>query len=245
MLLIEKTEIKGTKERTVERQKDDSLLVRFKLMSAEQENENNRIYPRPVLKKAVEDLRARLTQRKNVFAALGHKDDGMELDDVASTLEDIEMTGDDVYATSRILPTAKGKNLLTIIKHGGSVGVSSRGKGEMDGNRVKSFELLGFDWTPDPGFSTFVGRSNIVECRIPDPPKRRKGPGIFEIKISEEAIEKRFNVAKLMGYRGSLEAYKRTLDPAHQRLRTKYNLAREAGYRGTFDDYKTKVAKKS
>ena len=152
-LFIEQATILDKASRTLT-QDDKALLVKFKLMSAETENANARVYPAAVLRKAVEDLKARLAKKKASFAMNKHKDDE-NVDDVAAVLDDVTMEGNDVFAVAKILPTQRGKNVQAILRHGGAVGVlgkvlrSGEGWHRSSGRRAQGFRLLPRPWLRD------------------------------------------------------------------------------------------------
>ena len=205
-------------------QDDKALLVRFKLMSAEMQNENDRVYPRGVLAKAVEDLKARIAKRKSSFALNAHKEDGEpeEVDDVSAVLEDVEMQGLDVFATARILPTVRGKNVQAILRHGGSVGVSAKCHGAVKDGRVQPGLILkGFDFVTSPGFGTFVGKSNIIESVTVEEEDTSGAVTLDELEamglvdqvpVEEEVrLQKRYNFALTAGFKGTLEEYSKSV----------------------------------
>jgi len=181
-------------------EKGDSIRVRFPLMAADSENLNKRTYPLQVLADAVKDLKARVTRRLATYAANQHKDDGMEVDDVSAVLEDVEMSDRMVIAKAKILPTQRGKNIMAILKAGGVLGVSAKGRGEVKEGKVQpGYRLDGFDFTLSPSFRSFVGPNSILES-----------VSIMVDDLDEEIIKKRFEKAWDAGYRGSFEAYRKT-----------------------------------
>lgn len=219
-LLTEKATFLERKNATLTNQDDKSLLVKFRLMGSEEKNENDRIYPTAVLKQAVEDLRSRLAKRKSSFALTIHKDDE-EVDDIAAVLEDVEMTGKDVWATARILPTARGKNVQAIIRNGGALGVSAKCHGKVEKGIVQPGVILkGFDFVTSPGFGTYASKSNIIESvTVEDESDGQvmledlERFGLIEdggqVKVTEEILWRRFEFAVLSGYTGTREQYSR------------------------------------
>jgi hypothetical protein len=252
MELNEQAVLMEKSERTLKAGEDKSLTVRFKLMSAETENLNHRIYPREVLSAAVERLKARIAKRRNSFAASGHKKNGGEVDDATAFLEDIEMTGNDVYATARVVATQKGKNIITLLKNGAALGVSAKGVGTMDGNRVKpGFELLGFDWTLSPGFGTYASKANIVEsvtvgeddgsCTL----KELEAMGLVENDQDPETVLRlKYHTARQAGFSGDFQQFKETFDkPAVDSLtEQKFIEAQRAGYKGSLEEYRAALS---
>ncbi len=222
MELIETTTILDKNARTLTKD-DKSLLVRFKLMSAETENENKRVYPRDVLSKAVSDLKARLAKWKSSFALNAHMDDE-NLDDVSAVLEDVEMTGNDVFATAKILPTQRGKNVQAILRHGGAVGVSAKCHGEVKQGRVMPGLILrGFDFCTSPGFGTYATAGNIIES----------------VTVDEEDGAVTLNELEQMGLtdEGGKEL-------TEEDLRAKYGFALQAGFKGSLEQYRAIHSKK-
>jgi len=187
MLLVEKA---GLDE------KDGVMKLRFPFLIADQASENHRSYPLKVLQAAVADLKARLSKR-STYAGSGHKDN-MELEDVTSIIDDVWMKGNTAHAEVRILPTTRGKTVATILRHGGSIGVSAAGAGQVKDKIVQDgYKLNRFDFCLDPAFNTFVNKSHLFEAKMPD-------------DLDEEIIKKRFEKAWDAGYRGSFEAYRKT-----------------------------------
>jgi len=224
MELIEQVTILDKASRTLT-QDDKALLVRFRLMSAETQNENKRVYPTAVLRKAVEDLRGRLAKRKGSFALNRHQDDE-EVDDVSAVLEDVTMEGNDVFATARILPTEHGRNVQAIIRHGGSVGVSAKCYGAVDeSGRVKPGLILkGFDWCLDPGFHTFASKANILESVTVEDEDNSGAVTLSELeemglvedgqaKVEEQVLRQRYgNAVRLAGYKGDFMSYRKLFE---------------------------------
>jgi len=216
MELTEQVEILEKGSRTLT-QGDKALLVRFRLMSAECENLNHRIYPRDVLASAVSDLKARIAKKKDSFAMCGHKDDE-NVDDITAQLEDVEMINNDVFATAKVLPTQKGRNIIALLTNGAAIGVSAKCTGAMDGNRVKAgLRIRGFDWTLSPGISNFADKSSILESvEVPDETDGAVSEaqlaafGLVEDgPLTEQNARGRFAFAVAAGYQGSFEQYSR------------------------------------
>jgi len=213
-LLTEKQTFIEKKNSTLTTQDDKSLLVKFRLMGAEEQNENKRLYPAAVLKQAVEDLRGRLAKRKSSFAMNGHRDDE-NVDDVAAVLEDVEMTGTDVFATAKILPTQRGQNVQAIIRNGGSVGVSAKCTGSVKEGVVQpGLVLRGFDFTLAPGFGTFATKDSIIESvTVEDETdgavteNQLKEFGLLPPDNSEESRRSRYAFALACGYKRDFQTF--------------------------------------
>lgn len=113
-----------------ERTKDSVLKVKVKFQHAGILNKNNRRYRSELLAREIERIQPDLKAGK-VFGAAYHPKSGeAEVPDVAMIWRSakIEKDGSCVGKVD-ILPTHYGKDAQTIIKAGGSIGISSRGYG--------------------------------------------------------------------------------------------------------------------
>jgi hypothetical protein len=223
MLLTEKTsEIKHT-QLTPD---GDSFRMKVPVLQSDIENANGRKYPFAVVKKAVEDLKAKL-QKRTAYGSTKHEDH-LELDQVSHVVEDVELDKKGlVTAILRIFGTTKGRNLASILKGGGALGVSARGVGETkkDG-KVEviqpGYRLLGVDFTLDPAFSFHVGKEAMV----------------FESRSVEED-DGTVNEAQLKEF--GLEP----LTPLTEAQKAdRYLGALAAGFKGTFEQYCERVLSK-
>jgi len=219
MLLTERTtEIKHT-QLTPD---GDSFKMRVPVLQADVENANKRRYPFAIVKKAVEELKAKL-QKRSAFGSTRHEKD-LEVDQVSHYVEDIELDDKGVaHAILKILPTQRGRNLAAIIKGGGAVGVSARGFGDVDekGQVKPGYRLAGVDFTLDPSFSFRVGK----ECMM------------FESRTEEEETDPAILAAK--GFKTIEEMDKAREQDEEAGLRLKYQVAvRQANFQGSFDEYR-------
>ncbi len=195
----------------LERQKitstDDPMTIEFAFMQSDVANANGRLYPRKTVERAVAaaDQQAK---RLIVFGADRHVDD-FNVDDVSHQLLGLWVEKDGTaWAKAKILPTSRGKNLSTIIRNGGRVGVSLKGFGsvtqkESVGIVGDDFVLSQIDFCLSPSFNTFVGADAITESF--------KGQKIAD-RLTEEQIEKRWREAIKAGYKGTLSQYQQILE---------------------------------
>jgi hypothetical protein len=179
----------------------DSFRMKIPVLAAGVMNGNKRTYGLSVIKKAVNELKARLAKR-STFGSTSHVKD-MELDQVSHVVEDIELDEKSGVANAivRILGTTKGRNLAAIIKGGGAVGVSARGAGDVDekGNVKDGYKLLGVDFCLNPSFAFHVNRAAMFESQsVEDGPK----------ELTEDDLRERWTQAvRFAGYKGTLEQY--------------------------------------
>ena len=155
---------------------DGSVVMRIPFLLGDQTNKNNRRYPTEVLKSAVADLKKRLTAR-TAYGSSAHMKE-LEVNDVAHMVSDVSMEGKQVVGTVKVLPTTRGRNLMTIIRAGGRVGVSARGAGSTvktaDGiDEVQGdYKMSGFDFVLNPSFDLHADAGMIMEsAKIDEEPK--------------------------------------------------------------------------
>ena len=115
-------------------------------------NANQRVYPVKEIAKAVETVQKKIDEG---FPVLGECDHPPELtvnvDRVSHIIENMWMDGPNGYGKLKIVPTPMGNIIRTLIESGATLGVSSRGSGEVgpDGN-VSNFEIVTVDIVAQP-----------------------------------------------------------------------------------------------
>jgi len=115
-------------------------------------NANQRVYPVKEIATAVETVQRKIEEG---FPVLGECDHPPELtvnvDRVSHIIENMWMDGPNGYGKLKIVPTPMGNIIRTLIESGATLGVSSRGSGEVgpDGN-VSNFEIVTVDIVAQP-----------------------------------------------------------------------------------------------
>jgi len=132
-------------------------------MQAEKQNRNNRVYPKPVLEKAVADYVRESVATGRAVGELNHPDGPtINLDKVSHLITDLSWKGNDVIGKAKILETPMGQIVKGLLDGGCQLGVSSRGMGtvgESGGNSTvnEDFVLSTVDIVQDPSApSAFV-----------------------------------------------------------------------------------------
>ena len=115
-------------------------------------NANLRVYPVKEIAKAVENVQGRI---KDGFPVLGECDHPPELtvnvDRVSHIIENMWMDGPNGFGKLKIVPTPMGNIIRTLIESGATLGVSSRGSGEVDNNgNVSNYEIITVDIVAQP-----------------------------------------------------------------------------------------------
>ena len=115
-------------------------------------NANQRVYPVNEIANAVESVQKKIDEG---FPVLGECDHPPELtvnvDRVSHIIESMWMDGPNGYGKLKIVPTPMGNIIRTLIESGATLGVSSRGSGEVNPNgEVKNFEIVTVDIVAQP-----------------------------------------------------------------------------------------------
>ena len=138
---------------------DDSgrTIVKGILQRAGAENQNGRIYPKPILMREAKKYETLIKERR-ALGELDHPDSSViNLKNVSHNVREIHWDNDDLVGTVEILPTPSGNILKELLKAGILLGISSRGMGSVspmhEGENVQvgeDFELIGWDFVSNP-----------------------------------------------------------------------------------------------
>jgi hypothetical protein len=164
-----------------ERTGQSALRVAVKWQHAGIVNGNGRRYPVALLQREMEKLVPAM-EKGMLFGASYHPKGDAELDDISHIWESFKMESDgQCVGVVKVLPTDRGRNAQVLIKHGGRIGMSSRGFGtvtkkteEIDGKQV-TFEEVNDDYKlKSPGDFVLTpsvpdaGIMRIIESRYSD-----------------------------------------------------------------------------
>ena len=132
-------------------------------MQAEQKNRNGRIYPKPIMEKALNKYNTEQVSKGRAVGELNHPEGPtVNLDKVSHKIESLNWKGNDVVGKATILETPMGKIVQGLLDGGVHLGVSTRGMGSLerrgDAMYVKEdFLLNAVDIVQDPSApSAFV-----------------------------------------------------------------------------------------
>ena len=138
---------------------DDSgrTIVKGILQRAGAENQNGRIYPKPILMREAKKYEQLIKERR-ALGELDHPDSSViNLKNVSHNVTDMNFNGDDLVGTVEVLTTPSGNILRELFKNGIKLGISSRGMGSvetMNENGAQEvqddFELIAFDFVSNP-----------------------------------------------------------------------------------------------
>ena len=129
-----------------------SMFIEGIFVQGDVKNANQRVYPVKEIKRAVESVQAKI---KEGFPVLGECDHPPELtvnvDRVSHIIENMWMDGPNGFGKLKIVPTPMGNIIRTLIESGATLGVSSRGSGEVDhSGNVSNYEIITVDIVAQP-----------------------------------------------------------------------------------------------
>ena len=171
----------------VEKAEDGSKnhFIEGVFMQSEAKNRNGRIYPKPIMEKAVDKYVTDQVKTKRSVGELNHPDGPtVNLDKVSHLIESLDWKGNDVVGKARILETPMGMIVKGLLDGGVQLGVSTRGMGSLENKNgvmyVKDdFMLNTVDIVQDPSAPTafvnglmegveWVWNNGILESQVID-----------------------------------------------------------------------------
>jgi len=140
---------------------DNSIMkVLVPFTQVDVKNGNGRIYPKAIMQREVNRVSQDIADGKFLGSADHPKGGNTELNSVSHIVKKMWLEKDGRgWASLSILDTTAGKNLKTIIKAGGKLGVSTRGFGNFDKETSKvkeDYKLAGLDIVANPSFKDGV-----------------------------------------------------------------------------------------
>ena len=154
-VLIERLSHKqaGVKSRIVEG--DDGAKNMFMegiFVQGNVKNANQRVYPVREIANAVESVQEKIDHGFPVPGGCDHPPElTVNVDRVSHIIESMWMDGPNGYGKLKIVPTPMGNIIRTLIESGATLGVSSRGSGEVNpSGEVSNFEIVTVDIVAQP-----------------------------------------------------------------------------------------------
>ena len=152
-------------------------------MQSEAKNRNGRIYPRPIMEKAVDKYVTEQVSKNRAVGELNHPEGPtVNLDKVSHKITELNWKGNDVVGKAQILDTPMGNIVKGLLNGGVQLGVSTRGMGSLEQKNnamyVKDdFVLNTVDIVQDPSAPTafvngimegveWVWNNGIIEAQV-------------------------------------------------------------------------------
>jgi hypothetical protein len=131
------------------------LLVRGILQKATEQNQNGRVYSRPLLEREASKYNELISDRR-ALGELDHPESSVvNLQNVSHNVTKMWWEGDSLLGDVEVLGTPAGNILKELFKSGITLGISSRGMGTTRESKGKTlvnddFELVAFDFVSNP-----------------------------------------------------------------------------------------------
>lgn len=121
-------------------------------MQADIKNRNGRNYPMTEISRAVENGMKRIYETKGLLGELDHPSSlTINLDRVSHVITELRMEGNNAFGKAKLLNTPMGLIAKELVKSGISIGVSSRGAGQVnESGMVNMFEFITVDIVAHP-----------------------------------------------------------------------------------------------
>jgi hypothetical protein len=117
---------------TEEKNGKKSVVIEGIFMQAESKNRNGRVYPRPVMERAVDKYVTEQVVKGRAVGELNHPDGpSINLDKVSHRITELNWDGNNVNGKALILDTPMGQIVKGLVEGGVQLGVSSRGMGSL------------------------------------------------------------------------------------------------------------------
>tara|TARA_B110000495_G_C22881702_1_gene514205 strand:+ start:42 stop:686 length:645 start_codon:yes stop_codon:yes gene_type:complete len=119
---------------------EKNVFIKGVFMQAEQENRNNRIYPKAILEAACGKYVKEQVKTGRAVGELNHPEGpAINLDKVSHRITELNWDGNDVVGKALILDTPMGKIVKGLVEGGCKLGVSSRGMGTVEQKEGKTY----------------------------------------------------------------------------------------------------------
>jgi len=187
------------------------MKIRGVFQRANEENNNGRVYRKPLLEREMTKLSESIKNRRLVGELDHPQHDSVKLSQVSHLITKLEMNGNELIGEAEILDTPMGKVAQALIKGGVQVGISSRGMGtlseEADGKKYvnEDFRLITWDLVADPSTrgaypglseSSVALANEICESLIPKVAAEKVFTVLLEERLNEGKKKKKAKKAK-------------------------------------------------
>lgn len=147
-MILTEERLDGVQTITESDKGDKKMYLKGVFMEAESPNRNGRIYKKDEMKREVDRVSAMFEQGNYMLGTLDHEASlEVSLKNVSHKITDLKMEGNQVIGKAEVLEkTQAGGILKGLMESGVKVGVSSRGKGQLnESGQVSNFHLVTID----------------------------------------------------------------------------------------------------
>jgi hypothetical protein len=144
------------------------------MQRAQAENQNGRVYAKPILERECKKYMEEFVKRGNAFGELDHPESPVvSLKNASHIVKDLWWKGDDLMGKVELLNTPAGNIVKEIIKAGHTIGISSRGTGSVQQTNEghlevqDDFELVCWDFVSNPStHGAFMNPVSLQEGKV-------------------------------------------------------------------------------
>jgi len=144
------------------------------MQRAQAENQNGRVYAKPILERECKKYLEEFVKRGNAFGELDHPESPVvSLKNASHIVKDLWWKGDDLMGRVELLNTPAGNIVKEIIKAGHTIGISSRGTGSVQQTNEgqlevqPDFELVCWDFVSNPStHGAFMNPVSLSEGKV-------------------------------------------------------------------------------
>ena len=246
--------------------KDGSMKILAPFIQTGRKNKNGRLYGYDLIHREIARLQPSIKAGAMISSADHPFTPHTSLANASHIITKLELDKNGKgWMEATILPNEKGKNVMTIVKAGGQLGLSIRGLGDVSpsGTVEKNYKLLGCDIVTSPAEPTATfDKSNIcesLEFEEDNPEDLEEEIINLEKESFLNAVENGFqgtqseweeihggDLRKMVGLKeedGKTVVEKLTEEAINARVLSFYNEAVASDYKGTFDEWKKEFPK--
>src|SRR5210317_735240 len=144
------------------------------MQRAQAENQNGRVYAKPILERETKKYMEEFVKRGNAFGELDHPESPVvSLKNASHIVKDLWWKGDDLIGKVELLNTPAGNIVKEIIKAGHTISISSRGTGSVNQTNEghlevqDDFELVCWDFVSNPStHGAFMNPISLSEGKV-------------------------------------------------------------------------------
>jgi len=144
------------------------------MQRAKAENQNGRVYKKPILEREAKKYLEDFVKNGNAFGELDHPESPVvSLKNASHIVKDLWWDGDDLMGRVELLNTPAGNIVKEIIKAGHTIGISSRGTGSVQQTNEGTlevqpdFELVCWDFVSNPStHGAFMNPVSLNEGKV-------------------------------------------------------------------------------
>jgi hypothetical protein len=144
------------------------------MQRAQAQNQNGRVYAKPILERECKRYTEEFVKNGNAFGELDHPESPVvSLKNASHIVKELWWKGDDLMGRVELLNTPAGNIVKEIIKAGHTIGISSRGTGSVQQTNEGTlevqpdFELVCWDFVSNPStHGAFMNPISLNEGKV-------------------------------------------------------------------------------